>query len=89
MSAREFLVSASLSGAHWKNRLRTVFPFPGETISVPKRETALSGGFLLFLNFLVDFAGPSVRVELLKLDLTLYLLLILASTANVSGSRAQ
>ena len=45
--------------------------------------------FLLFLNLLVDFAGPGVRVELLELDLTLYLLLVLAGTTNVPGGRTQ
>ena len=47
------------------------------------------GGFLLFLNFLVDFASASVWIKLLEFDLTLYFLLVLASTANVPGSRAQ
>ena len=45
--------------------------------------------FLLFLNLLVDLAGPGVRIELLELDLTLDLLLVLAGTANVPGGRAQ
>ncbi len=53
------------------------------------RKTALSGGFLLFLNFLVDFARPGIRIELLKLDFTLYFLLVFAATTHVPGSRAK
>lgn len=45
--------------------------------------------FLLFLNLLVDFARSSVGIKLLKLNLTLYLLLVLAGTANVPGGRTQ
>lgn len=65
------------------------FSISPRDISVRKRETALSGGFLLFLNFLVDFASARVWIKLLELDLTLNLLLVLAGTANVPGSRAQ
>lgn len=65
------------------------FSISREDISIHKREAALSGGFLLLLNFLVDFAGARVWIKLFKLNLALNLLLVLASTANVPGSRAQ
>lgn len=50
-----------------------------------KKDRSMERSFFLLLNFLEDFSLSSVLVELLKLELALYLLLILARKDDQVG----
>lgn len=71
-----------------KTLLGGFFHFPTTLFTYIKKNRP-NGRFFLLLNLFVGLALPSVRVELKKLDLALYLLLVLAGKAHVAGSRLE